>query len=619
MSARLGDCTITASFFGIIIMAKRKSPLLSDENIRAISNNFDVWRRNQALKDAYWNANIGKLKLEAADKLWLDLVEERDAGQAAASAAARLANTTSSNTPATIHGNPLGSTSAVPASASTSNSTAGAQNTNQQAALTPSSLAAPANSNLGSRTSSPAVSSRTAPSAGTQNTAQSTSTATQSTSVPAPSAVPTSAMSALSLANETATTAASDPSVQAVALKYENEHVPMIGRQNPPGVSDLTKSPNTIQKRSDTDQKLAALRNLNLRFHARQGFVKATSHVYTNHFQIKIQKDVKLYKYKLESTLLGKNKRSARALMKTAMESYSFLSTNTANYATDHFDTIISWVPLQPQEAGYLLLNGDGHAPGSQWRLPDLQDGGPAFQVSLLFEGLVDVKSLIDHTNIAPGSHQVDMEPTKRVLNILIAKCFTKATNNMVQTGANKFFLKSGRQPLSGRLGHSAHQDSVSLCTMRGYYYTIKPGIREVLLNINSGVSAFYMPVLVSKLMNDKLTFSPHELESVLKGVRVHIQYERGDPKDTALWDRLNSPQARVKTIQGLGQALEEEEWFDAANNRHGVLDHLMSSRSSQMLTNASLTFHSIQQDLSVPEVESRESWLDPGSEMVCS
>jgi hypothetical protein len=395
---------------------------------------------------------------------------------------------------------------------------------------------------------------------------------TNATSTQAVSATLASAFSTLSFAPAPPTTS------QQIDIIYDDENVRMPKSQTPPGQSALAKTANVTNRKPDTDQKLSALRGVDLDYHTRQGFVKSTSRVYTNHFQIKIQPTQQLFMYKLESTMPGRNKRKTRALVKTAMQSYPFLSSNSAHFATDHFETIIAWTPLVPHGAGHVLQNGDEQSPGSQWRLPDMQDDGLSFQVYFSFEGMVDVAGLLQHIDMDPAAAAIDMEPTKRALNILVSKCFGEATTGMVQTGADKFFLKVGTSELRGT-HRGALRASTSLCAMRGYYYTIKLGVRDILLNINSGVSAFYRPVLVSDLMRDRLTFSQHEVESALRGLRVHINYLRGDASDPAALARLNTVQARVKTIQGLGQPLEDEYWQDANTGQtHYGLAHLENS-----------------------------------------
>jgi eukaryotic translation initiation factor 2C len=382
----------------------------------------------------------------------------------------------------------------------------------------------------------------------------------------------------VSIASPSPVSPAQVPVVTATNIIYQDENVPMAPQRSAPTARDLRKTANIIMARGDTVQKLGALRNLNMDFPAREGFINATSMVYTNHFQIKLRSDQQLYRYNIETSMTGKNKRKMKALVKTAIQTYGFLSNNTANFATDYFETIISWAPLHPLVGNqYKLVNGNGQGIGSSWQLPELQDDGLALRVNITFDSMVDIDSFLRHTNIDPNHATTDLEPTKRALNILVSKCFGEATTNMIQTGANKFFCKGG----SASLTDNNRSISRSLCTLRGYYYTIKAGIREVLLNINTGTSAFYQPILVSELMLDHNTFYDRELEQALKGVRVHIEYERGDKqKDAATWDRLNSTRARVKTIQGLGLSVRKQVFKDENDKVHTVKNHLEHSKS---------------------------------------
>ena len=91
--------------------------------------------------------------------------------------------------------------------------------------------------------------------------------------------------------------------------------------------------------------------------------------------------------------------------------------------------------------------------------------------------------------------------------------------------------------------------------------------------------------------MEDTLTFNEWELEGVLRGLRVRIQLDRGNQQaDPAAFARLNSPQARVKTIQGLGYSLREQTFDDANGIRQNVFAHLQNSESSDILYFRSLT-----------------------------
>lgn len=209
-----------------------------------------------------------------------------------------------------------------------------------------------------------------------------------------------------------------------------------------------------------------------------------------------------------------------------------------------------------------------------------MRDDPNDVMVKFTYEGIVDITSLLKHTDIDPTCSIVDLEPTKHALNIIISKCFGETTTNMLQVGANKFFHKRGTNPLWGKDDNGTLQNSVALCTMRGYYYTVKAGVHNVLLNINPCTSAFFNRVRVSDVMNDQLTFKPWEREGVLRGLRVRIQLDRGDKQsDPAGFARLNTPQARVKTIQGLGDPLVSQDFNDANDIPVNVLTHLRTSK----------------------------------------
>jgi eukaryotic translation initiation factor 2C len=167
------------------------------------------------------------------------------------------------------------------------------------------------------------------------------------------------------------------------------------------------------------------LQKLPLDFPWRTSFQHAQGEVYTNHYQISISPDLRLYKYTIESDLAGRNKRKIRALIKTAITSYSFLGDNEASFATDHFATVIAWKPLHSAiDTQHLQIQGDGNARGSAWQLqPDLRDEPNDVRVKFTYEGIVDVGSLLKHTDIDKDFAKADLEPTKHALNTAISKC----------------------------------------------------------------------------------------------------------------------------------------------------------------------------------------------------
>lgn len=120
--------------------------------------------------------------------------------------------------------------------------------------------------------------------------------------------------------------------------------------------------------------------------------------------------------------------------------------------------------------------------------------------------------------------------------------------NGSFSLKANKFFITGGHSALGG-----------SLCTMRGYFYSIKPAMGQILLNLNACTSAFYQPILVSQFLTDDNTIkNQSERLSVLKGLRVHLTYE---PKHTCKEPRSRAAtvEASMKTVAGGGRACSQQ------------------------------------------------------------
>jgi hypothetical protein len=407
--------------------------------------------------------------------------------------------------------------------------------------------------------------------------------AASTTSAPASRAQGAAITTVPSLTNTTHAASDPAPTGTTIPIAYYDENVQVPARQAAPVAKDIRRGGHSIKSRSDSKSKLTALQKLPLDFPWRTSFQHAQGEVYTNHYQISISPDLRLYKYTIESDLAGRNKRKIRALIKTAITSYSFLGDNEASFATDHFATVIAWKPLHSAiDTQHLQIQGDGNARGSAWQLqPDLRDEPNDVRVKFTYEGIVDVGSLLKHTDIDKDFAKADLEPTKHALNTAISKCFGETTSDMIQIGANKFFYKPGTSTLYGTGNNGARQSSVALCAMRGYYFTVKAGVHNVLLNINPCTSAFFNNVTVSSVMNDSLTFHTWEQEGALRGLRVRIMLDRGDPQaDPAAFAHLNTPQARVKIIQSLGKPLNQEMFTDANGNTINVLTHLQTSKS---------------------------------------
>jgi eukaryotic translation initiation factor 2C len=295
-----------------------------------------------------------------------------------------------------------------------------------------------------------------------------------------------------------------------------------------------------------------------LDFPPRANFSESDSQVITNHFEMHLTESTTLYEYKVISTVPTKIKRKLRALMERVIENTDALRLNREHFATDLYDTIVAWEPLDALLGQPTTGIGDV---GSEWHLTDLVDRGDTFKFRLKFERKVDVYGLKRYTQTDPDAHNLDKAVVVNALNVIVFDNFERSDDPTVQIGANKFYLRGAYEDLCypDPSDPKKYLTSKSLCTIRGYSYTVKPGIDKVLLNVNTATSAFYKPQRVSELMKDNETWGGTDLEDVLRGLRVRIDYERGDKKNEEAFTRLNSEEGRVKVIDGLGKATKVE------------------------------------------------------------
>jgi eukaryotic translation initiation factor 2C len=177
--------------------------------------------------------------------------------------------------------------------------------------------------------------------------------------------------------------------------------------------------------------------------------------------------------------------------------------------------------------------------------------------------------------------------PTIKALNILISKAICGdspilteyQTGDVAQVSAKKFFL-----------GAESVDLTISLCAIRSFYYTAKPGADRVLLNVNSGMSAFFQNITVAKFLEDTSTFTGttrEQRQDMLVGRQVLITYNRGRTAAVRLADGQNLDR-RVKTIFRFGRGtidgtnitIDEEVDGEEVQNNYSVKDYLRKRKS---------------------------------------
>ncbi|KAF2005628.1 Piwi-domain-containing protein [Amniculicola lignicola CBS 123094] len=152
-----------------------------------------------------------------------------------------------------------------------------------------------------------------------------------------------------------------------------------------------------------------------------------------------------------------------------------------------------------------------------------------------------------------------DLAEEIRGLNAIISRSIRTLSADLIQVGANKFFINGGFQNMRG-----------GLRAQRGYVTSIRPSAIGPLLNINTATAAFLPEMLVSDFVARMGPGDLHYIESLLRKCTVRITYDRkninGNARD------LNAEGSRLKTFQCFGISAKEQKFYKPldAENKEG-------------------------------------------------
>ncbi|KAH9842269.1 Protein argonaute-3 [Teratosphaeria destructans] len=165
-------------------------------------------------------------------------------------------------------------------------------------------------------------------------------------------------------------------------------------------------------------------------------------------------------------------------------------------------------------------------------------------------------------------------------LNGLMSKHVTDLqTNSVTQVGPNKFFLNDGFTSMD----HPKRGAIPPVNAHRGYFSSVRPGQRQILLNINAKAGAFFNPMKVSTFLKtftfpDETFTSPcKEFDEygpptkVLIGKSVRICYERVQLSDKV---NPNDEPNRHKTIASFGKIPSKQTFYYGKEDRHITVKH---------------------------------------------
>lgn len=166
-------------------------------------------------------------------------------------------------------------------------------------------------------------------------------------------------------------------------------------------------------------------------------------------------------------------------------------------------------------------------------------------------------KKLVNHEMTGKGASM-----RIAALNAFISKYVSLGNSDIIPVGPNKFFLKDSWTEVDDKTLH-IHQ---------GYFTSIRPGQKNVLLNVNLATSAFIAPMTVAEFLT-KARHPSFRSRDLVKGMTVRIAYRREH------FDKDYDPNAeenRHRVIAGYGKKPAEQQ-FELEGSTITVRDYFVN------------------------------------------
>ena len=331
-------------------------------------------------------------------------------------------------------------------------------------------------------------------------------------------------------------------SAPSYSLEYQNPN-PKSDMYYPTAkdLDNAKKMPTGIGRALDADMDIIdrskTLKTPDPKYPLRQRFFlkNPAETVLTNHFEYKVDQNAVFHEYRILD-LGTKNRKKLRKLVKTVIEELPCLKDHGDDLATNHVDTIVAWKSLHGdlQDGKSKLEDG---VQTIEWGPFTIPDGFTSFNIRLKLVKTISPSGLSQYALGNPNYEHENFDDIARCLNIAISKSFGSDVHKL---SSSKFFVKHARVALTNGNG----QSSKTLEIIRGYFYNVKPGMGNIILNFNISTSAVYRPILVADF------FSGQE-NSELNGKGVYVALERYDT-DKDKQNRLNSEASRYLNFFGL-------------------------------------------------------------------
>ncbi|KAH7923516.1 Piwi-domain-containing protein [Leucogyrophana mollusca] len=176
-------------------------------------------------------------------------------------------------------------------------------------------------------------------------------------------------------------------------------------------------------------------------------------------------------------------------------------------------------------------------------------EGGREYTLTITFTQDIETQNLLSYLEGQPQYRNYDILPVISALNVILA---AHPLRSGVQVGRNRYFFRSAAPPMSLGGGLEA---------WKGFYSSVRPAHRQLMVNVNVCTTAFYSP---GNLANAMMTFRDSSFGARMsvfaKGVRVKTSH-LGYKKTVKTVAHMNARQYRFQCDE-LGGQVTVEQYF---------------------------------------------------------
>ncbi|OBZ66780.1 Protein argonaute MEL1 [Grifola frondosa] len=235
----------------------------------------------------------------------------------------------------------------------------------------------------------------------------------------------------------------------------------------------------------------------------------------TNFFPIRVPKGP-LFEYDVALNPPATNKRLKRRIFQIAEQTPDWAGAGmTGKVAHDHSSKLIAAIKLpEPLVIRIAYTEEDDD---------EQRKDKKEYTLTIRYIQDIETQSLLNYLDGHPQYRGYDIMPVVTALNLILAAHPNRSVGGGVMIGRNKFFHPSATSPPVSLGG--------GLEAWRGFYSSVRPAHKQLMVNVNVCTTAFYSPGnLAERMMEFEQASFGARASAFAKGVRVktmHLGYRK--------------------------------------------------------------------------------------------